>query len=66
VLLMSVSTHFIRYLAADIVRVAMLTKDLVVRCLEVVVDKPTLLLLTKREVLRFELGLELGIRSLLL
>ena len=53
VLFESVNSNIIRYRAADVVWVAEFTVVLGGRCLEVVIDKPTLFLLAQGEVMQF-------------
>ena len=52
-LLASVSLCRVRYTTSDVVWISFLIEGLVMRCLKIVVDQTTLLLLSKLEVVAF-------------
>lgn len=64
-LLASIGTLGIRDAAADIVGISKLIKRLVVRSLEIIVYHTALLLLSKSEIMAFQLGLKNAILLLL-
>ena len=64
-LLVGVNLLSLRNLASNIIRITELGEVLSMRCLEVIVDESSLLLLAQSEVMRLELGLQICIGCLL-